>query len=263
MQHHLDRPGGYTLYAESHGEGPALVFLNGLSQSTANWMSHTRAFRDRYRVVVFDARGQGRSTLGQGALSLAGHVEDLRELLHSLDISQAHICGFSHGARVALAFAAAAPEMTSSLILTSTGADADGRRRAIIESWRHILRLGGVEALAWASIPTILGARFLGELDGQLEPLVRATVQRNQPDGLVALLEGMLGYPPADLDAAAVTARALLITSLEDPLVSAESATRLASLLNAQHEVWTGAGHTIPIELPERWRTNVSAFLEG
>jgi pimeloyl-ACP methyl ester carboxylesterase len=153
--------------------------------------------------------------------------------------------------------------MTSSLILTSTGADADGRRRAIIESWRHILRLGGVEALAWASIPTILGARFLGELDGQLEPLVRATVQRNQPDGLVALLEGMLGYPPADLDAAAVTARALLVTSLEDPLVSADSATRLASLLSAQHEVWTGAGHTIPIELPEQWRTTVSAFLEG
>ena len=111
MQHHLDRPGGYTLYAESHGEGPALVFLNGLSQSTANWMSHTRAFRDRYRVVVFDARGQGRSTLGTSPLTLAGHVEDLRELLHSLDISQAHICGFSHGARVALAFAAAAPEI--------------------------------------------------------------------------------------------------------------------------------------------------------
>lgn len=73
----------------------------------------------------------------------------------------------------------------------------------------------------------------------------------------------MTNYPPADLDAAAVTARALLITSLEDPLVSADSALRLASLLSAQHEVWTGAGHTIPIELPERWRTTVSAFLEG
>jgi pimeloyl-ACP methyl ester carboxylesterase len=88
-------------------------------------------------------------------------------------------------------------------------------------------------------------------------------VQRNQPDGLVALLEGMLGYPPADADAAVVRARALLITSLEDPLVSAESATRLASLLRAHHEAWSGAGHTIPIELPERWRNTVAAFLEG
>lgn len=263
MQHTIERPGGYAIYAEDHGEGEALVLLNGLSQSTANWMSHTRALRDRFRVVVYDARGQGRSSLGDGALTLDGHVADLGAILDRLGIASAHICGFSHGARVALAFAAARPAQTRSLTLTSTGADADGRRRAIVESWRQIVRLGGVEALAWASIPTILGSKFLDELDGNLEPLVRATLQRNRSEGLAALLEGMQAYPPADADAARVTAPALLITSLEDPLVSHESAERLARLLRAQHEAWTGAGHTIPIELPERWRSRLLAFLGG
>lgn len=263
MQHTLERPGGYLLHAEEQGEGEPLVLLNGLSQSTANWMSHTRALRDHYRVVAYDARGQGRSTLGHGKLTLEGHVDDLASLLAHLGIGSAHICGFSHGARVALAFAARHPQQTRSLVLTSTGADADGRRRAIVESWRRIVGLGGVEALAWASIPTILGAKFLDELDGQLEPLVRATLQRNRTEGLAALLDGMQGYPPADADAERVVAPSLLITSLEDPLVSAVSAERLATLLRAKHEVWSGAGHTIPIELPERWRAALVSFLAG
>ena len=84
MQHTLERPGGYHLHAEEQGEGEPLVLLNGLSQSTANWMSHTRALRDRYRVVAYDARGQGRSTLGDGKLTLEGHVDDLASLLAHL-----------------------------------------------------------------------------------------------------------------------------------------------------------------------------------
>ena len=253
---------GTDLFYEVKGEGPPLVLLNGLSQSTVNWMTQSRKLSRAFQVVTYDARGQGQSPPPSGVLDLARHVEDLRDLLDHLGLERAHLCGFSFGARVALGFAARHPGRVGRLVLTSTGADGDARRVAIVTSWRHVLRLGGIEALAWASLPTILGSEYLATL-GSLDPVVRATVQRNRAEGLEALLEGMERYGDALEDAARVTAPSLLITSDDDPLVAPAAALRLAQVLGARHERWQGAGHTLPIERPEAWRSVVEGFLNG
>jgi pimeloyl-ACP methyl ester carboxylesterase len=255
-----------SLFADPQGPRGAgmrpLVLLNGLSQSTANWMTHVRAWRDTRPTLAYDARGQGRSELGGVPYDLGTHIDDLAALLDLLGIGEVDLCGFSHGARVALGFAARHPGRVGRLVLTSTGADGDARRVAIVTSWRHVLRLGGIEALAWASLPTILGSEYLATL-GSLDPVVRATVQRNRAEGLEALLAGMERYGDALEDAARVTAPSLLITSDDDPLVAPAAALRLAQVLGARHERWQGAGHTLPIERPEAWRSVVEGFLTG
>ena len=78
---------GRRLYFEVRGDtGPLLVLLNGMSQSTANWATQARHLSERFRVLMYDARGQGRSDLGDPtALSLSGHVEDLVSLLDHVE----------------------------------------------------------------------------------------------------------------------------------------------------------------------------------
>ena len=55
---------------------------------------------------MYDARAQGRSDLGERELSLERHAEDFAALLKHLEVEKVHLVGLSHGAKVALAYAA-------------------------------------------------------------------------------------------------------------------------------------------------------------
>lgn len=262
----FERPGDEPdIYYERRGDGPALVLLNGMSQSTANWMSQTRALSERFEVVTYDARGQGRTPVGDVPTTLDVHAADLLTLLDHLELSQPALVGFSHGARVALAFAARHPDRLSSLVLSSAGAGPDALRDAMIRAWAEILRLGGVEAMAWCALPDILGRAFLERHAGQLDAMVRATLQRNSAEGLGRLLEGLQGYPDARDDASRVTCPTLVLGAADDRLVAPARARALAEALdNAERvelDTLAECGHTAPIEQPEAWRERVVRFV--
>lgn len=254
---------GRSLYYETRGDaGLVLLLLNGMSQSTAAWMSQARHLSAHFRVLMYDARGQGRSDLGTGPVDLAGHLDDIDTLLDALSIPSAVLSGFSHGARVALGYAATRPERVDRLVLTSMGDADDALRRTIVRSWIEVLDHGGLEAMAWTTIPAILGRPFLEANEEHLEAMVRATLQRNTTEGLRALLLAMSAFPPPEPEARRVECPTLLVTSPDDQLVSAESARRLAAEIpDCTHVVIDASGHTIPIERPDEWRRVVLGFL--
>ena len=103
------------LYYEVSGSGHPLVLIHGLALDTRMWDDQFQAFSEYYRVIRFDLRGFGNSTLPTG--DQYAYFDDLFALLNYLDISQAHILGLSLGGSVAVDFALAYPEATSSLIL--------------------------------------------------------------------------------------------------------------------------------------------------
>ena len=253
-----------SLYYELSGatSAPLVVLLNGMSQSTANWRTQARKMAERFQVLSYDARCQGRSTVVDEPLTLDDHALDLRDLLDHLQARHVVLVGFSHGARVALHTAPLLGARCVGLSLTGTGSDGDAMREVIVRSWREVLHRGGIEALAWCTIPDILGRVYLESLRGQWEPMVRATVQRNDAVGLGRLLEGLAGYAGPEEDARQIGCPTQLLSGREDLLVSIESAQRLAALLHdCQHVVFEHVGHTLPIEAPEAWRAQVDAFL--
>lgn len=253
------------LWVEDMGEGGVpVLLLNGMSQTTANWRTQMRRLSETRRVLAYDARNQGRSTVVDEPVELDDHVADLVSVLDSLELERVVAVGFSHGARVALALAARAPARVAALSLTGTGGSEDSLRDLMIETWSQVLRLGGVEAMAWCALPDILGRRFLDGLGQAWEPMVRATVQRNHAVGLRRLLEGLQSYPDALGDAAAVVCPVQLMVGREDRLVSARSAKELAAALGLGEdgvEWFDDAGHTVPIESPEQWRGGLQEFL--
>lgn len=246
------------LYFETQGQGPALVLLNGMSQSTANWMTQRRRLAEHFLVVSYDTRGQGKSSLGAAPLTLDVHTDDLRRLLDALGLERATLCGFSFGARVALGFAATWPERVDRLILTSLGAAPSARTEMILRGWYEVLIRGGQEAMIWCAMPHIFGERFLEGHKAQIDGMIRASLQRNTAEGLRALLEGHRDFPDVASLARRVTAPTLLITADGDPLVPPASAQALLEALgDAEHVLVPGCGHTIPIEEPDVWREAV------
>jgi len=254
---------GLDLYyelEEDDGAAPSVVFLNGLTQSTQHWTSQVRRFAGEFRVVTYDARGQGRSDLGDSPPTLDRHVVDLAGLLDAVDASRAHLVGFSHGARIALGFAARRPDRLRRLVLTSLTAAPTALARTIVRSWRVAID-HGLEALTWSALPAILGDRYLEENEQILDGIARAAVRRNSEEGVRFLLEAMHDYPDVDELAREVDARTLVLSAENDLLVDAPGARKLADLAGGRHAEVPRVGHTIPIEAPDEFHRRVTEFL--
>lgn len=107
-----------TLYYEAWGEGEPLIFVHGHSLDRRMWRKQVAFFKDKYRVICYDARGYGRSSK-QREEELFTHADDLIALMDALHIDRAHLVGLSMGGFIVGDMVAMYPER----LLTATMAE--------------------------------------------------------------------------------------------------------------------------------------------
>lgn len=95
----------YQQLGQESGSGPYLVLIHGLGANLAFWYLGIAAkLAANYRVLIYDLRGHGDSSMPPAGYSLPDMAQDLQQLLHHLGINRAHLVGHSFGARVALCY---------------------------------------------------------------------------------------------------------------------------------------------------------------
>ncbi len=239
---------------------PALVFLNGTLQTTLNWKTVARHLAAHFNILLYDARGQGQSELGEKPLGLELHLADLTALMDHLALERANLAGLSHGAYVALAFALSRPALTDRVVLCSTGAGASFRARMIVRSWYEILRTCSLEAMVWAALPHVFGQKYLRRNEKMLPRMAKTIVRRNKQESLKAHLEAMNGYPSMARLMRKTDSPVLVMTGSDDPLVSRQGAEKLATTCGGRHYRIPDCGHSLPIEAPEDFVRSMIAF---
>ena len=239
-----------------------VIFLNGTTQTTMYWGSHVPTFSRRYGLLCYDARCQGQSDPGSAPISLQLHVSDLYHLLAYLAIDKVHLVGISHGARVALEFAAEFSRMVEKLVLCSISARTSERCMAFVRSWLEILSQSDLRAMAWAAVPAVFGNRFLKHHQKTLDKIVNAVVLRNSKTSLLAQLDAALRYPQSESIPPDFDIPTLIVTGSEDPLIDSDDVRRLADLCKARHVQLDGIGHSVPAEAPELFEQMVFEFLK-
>src|SRR5579883_3238531 len=85
------------IYYEIHGEGKPLVLIGGLGIDLSEIESITHWLAQRYRVLVFDNRGAGRTDKPDVPYSIEMMAQDTEELMNALAIEQASVLGISMG----------------------------------------------------------------------------------------------------------------------------------------------------------------------
>ena len=81
-----------------------MVFVHGFGCDQHMWRLMAPAFEGRYRIVLFDLTGAGKSDLSAydpaRYATLAGHADDLLEVLHALELRQVVFVGHSVSAMI-------------------------------------------------------------------------------------------------------------------------------------------------------------------
>ena len=111
------------LYYELEGppEAPPLLLHHGLTRTLESWRVHgfTAALAERFRLILVDGRGHGRSDAPHEAAAYTAErrASDIVAVLDAVGAEQAHVWGYSMGGHVAYAVARYAPERLRSLIV--------------------------------------------------------------------------------------------------------------------------------------------------
>ncbi|MCA1456504.1 alpha/beta hydrolase [Bradyrhizobium sp. BRP22] len=128
-------------YEDTGGSGPAIVFSHGLLLDGTMFSAQLAALRDRYRCIVWDERGHGKTATDTlPSFSYYDSANDLAALLSFLDIDSAILVGVSQGAFLGMRCALTHPERVRALVLIATQAGVDDQTtlagyRALFDAW--------------------------------------------------------------------------------------------------------------------------------
>lgn len=257
---------GVRIYYEVHGDGEPLVFLSGLSGGAWSWYRQLPYFKRKYKVVVFDNRGAGRSSMPPGPYSMEDFALDALAVLGDLQISSAFVVGVSMGGMIAQQLALVAPDAVRAMVLGCTHC---GRARRIApEAW-VLEKLSNNQGLSPEEI-----------LDKNIPLLFGRTFREEHPEAIEEYKRMHLSVPPQPIEAfraqiAAINSfdvcdklgslkcPVLIITGKDDILVPPENSRVLAHLIPGARLVeWDNIGHAVHLEAPDLFNRTVDSFFE-
>lgn len=244
--------------------GIPVVLSPGLGGHGAYWRPQVRALMNRYRVVLYDHRGTGRSDRADLPEDYAvSHMAgDIAAILDGLDYEAAHIVGHAAGALAGLQLALDRPERVLSVSAANGWAVCEPHTLRCFDIRMGIYRAGGPEAYLKAQplflFPAEWIADHLEELDAQAH-YHAAGFQSEK--ALTARIEALSNFDIRER-LSDIACPVLVIGSLDDMLVPVRAAAKLAEgLPNPQFVAVPWGGHAVNITVPEEFDRYLLTFL--
>lgn len=144
--------GGVALSGEESGGGPAVLLLHGLTATRRYVVMGSKALeRSGHRVILYDARGHGRSSPAPSpdayTYDLLG--DDAIAVLDARGVERAVLAGASMGAHTLLNVALRHPDRVAGIVVITPAYSGDAAiEEARLERWDRLaegLRDGGVD----------------------------------------------------------------------------------------------------------------------
>ena len=250
---------GIRIHYELTGgaELPVLVLSHSLGVNLAMWEPQLSALTACFRVLSYDTRGHGESSVPAGAYAIEQLGQDVLGLLNALGIAQASFCGLSMGGVVGQWLGIHAPHRLHKLVLADTAA-----KIGTEETWNT--RIATVERDGLSPV-----------IPGTLERWFTAGFRAQQPE-TIAKTEAMLkatkpaGYAgccaalrDADFRSSVrqIVSPTLVITGSEDPVTPPRDARFLTDAIGSSTYAELPAAHLANIEAADAFSTALVDFL--
>ena len=262
-------PNGETLAYIDRGErsGSVVVLIHGYTDSARDWVPMLPYLSKRYRLILVDIRGHGRSSKPECCYTRLDFAYDIKLLLDVLGVQKADIVGHSLGSIIAQTFAEYWPERTAHVVLISStgGSPPGGPKRppqfdfaAEIRKLKEPIDADSPFMIAWWDSPTPVDPDFIHR-------------QRKDAAGIplrvwLAVLDQGLRADTAFVDLQGTLPRlkapTLLIWGSKDPIMEEDKRQSLRDALpGASVKVFEGLGHNPFWEDPRAVAQVINAFL--
>jgi 3-oxoadipate enol-lactonase len=250
---------GCTIHVEVEGpeSSPVLMLSNSLCTNLHMWDDQVEPFTRHFRLVRYDRRGHGKSSVPKGPYSMERLGRDVLAVLDALGVERTNWCGLSMGGMVGMWLGAHAPQRIDKLILSNTSAYFGDR--AIWDGRIKMVREKGLAAIADATME-----RWFTKTFRERSPDVMAKIHDMF---LATSVEGYVGCGHAirDMDhrslLTTIRAQTLVIAGKYDPATTLEAGEFIAQHTPHAKLAVLEAAHIANMERPKIYADTVLGFL--
>ncbi len=141
---------GLKINCEQYGDGEnGLLMLHGWGCSSAHFVNIAQRLSGRYRILVPDLPGHGRTGQPPEPWGVDDYAECVLEVLHKASFGRTAVIAHSFGGRIALKIASGHPEITDRMILTGCAGlkkpktyEQEKREREYRQKKEQLIRIG-------------------------------------------------------------------------------------------------------------------------
>ena len=250
------------LFARDEGTGRSLVFLHGVGGDHTVWNALVPFLAPRFRLILPDLRGHGRSPSPESASYRFEDLEaDVLALLETKGSEPIHLVGLSGGALLALRIGLDAPQRVRSLTLIGGSVYIDGHTRSIAERWAETYAQGGPDALAIRLLKDLYYPDWI-EAHMEVADRLREEVPRQDYRGAVRWAREAATFDER-ARVATLVPPTLIVQAMEDEVVDASHGRILRqSIPGSRIRIFAQTGHMVPIERPAETAEAIAAFVD-
>ncbi len=248
------------------GSGFPIVLIPGYSATMDMWDPlMIKRLSSRFKVILFDNRGIGRTTSSTKPFTIELFAEDTRGLMDALKIRKAHILGWSMGTFIATEMALRYPDRVEKLVLYAGNCawSGNGTVKPRPEVSKDLMDLSGTPEERSKRLISILFPEkwlldhpdFLKSLPGPAIPVSRETSEAQ--GRAIDAWTGTCGR------LASLAKPTLVITGTEDVIIPPANSLRMASKIPGSWLIRIPGGHANMYQFPGTFSQCLLTFLEA
>lgn len=245
--------------------GPAVLFWPAVFSDSSIYASQVEALRGRYRLVLIDGPGFGRSDVPTSSFTMEACADAAAEVLEELGMHQVTWVGTSWGGIVGVHFAVRHPQRVRGLALMNTPFDmpAEGpgfSDRMVVWAARWI---GNTDLFANGVARSYLPQAWRNSRPDELAAFTSALKANNRQGMAVASRSVLLHRASVLPMLPQVKAPTLVVAGADDQLYPVPILKAAAARINGANFVEIpSSGHVSAVDQPERVSAVLGQFLE-
>jgi len=253
----LNGGGQLVIRIDGPDRAPWVVFSNSVLTDLSIWDAPAAALSDRYRVLRYDQRGHGGSSLPGGAMSFEDYGADLCAVLDACGVDRCVFVGLSMGTPTGLAALATRPDVFAGFVAVDGVSRSAPGREAFWGERRDTARAEGMDVIAAQTAGKWLpGAAPEDEVTQTLTRMIAAT----PVEGFAAATHALASY---DLSAGLgrIPCPVLGIYGEQDGAMPDAMRAQFGTAPDARFIGIPGAGHVPPLQDPAAFIAALTPFL--
>ena len=157
-------------------DAPWVTFSHSIAADHSFWDGQAEALAARFRVLRYDTRGHGRSSVGDVPYSLDLLAGDVTALWDGLGIERSHFVGLSLGGMTGIVLALNHPSRVHRLVTANARTSSNADFKSLWHQRMALVERDGMAPIAEASIPRWFTGEFIAREPQQVNR-VRTVIQ--------------------------------------------------------------------------------------